>query len=112
MGIGNGRTVGLALRFLQVHHVRLPAEQVQIVTPSCYWDRRGRRTRRRRAFSVAGQTKCSGNASYTQMERTVRHPFDQTILICSLDHFEAAYVTNPWTEQNFPNTYDSLAHRQ
>jgi hypothetical protein len=37
-------------------------------------------------------------------------PFDQTILICSPDHFEVAYVINPLIKRNFPNTYDSLAH--
>jgi N-dimethylarginine dimethylaminohydrolase len=36
----------------------------------------------------------------------------QTILMCPPDHFEIAYVINPWMEGQFANTDDSLAHRQ
>ncbi len=36
----------------------------------------------------------------------------QTILMCPPDHFEVAYVINPWMEGHFANTNDGLAHRQ
>lgn len=36
----------------------------------------------------------------------------QTILMCPPDHFEVAYVINPWMEGHFANTDDRLAHRQ
>jgi N-dimethylarginine dimethylaminohydrolase len=36
----------------------------------------------------------------------------QTILMCPPDHFEIAYVINPWMEGQFANTDDGLAHRQ
>ena len=36
----------------------------------------------------------------------------QTILMCPPDHFEIAYVINPWMEGQFANTDDRLAHRQ
>jgi N-dimethylarginine dimethylaminohydrolase len=36
----------------------------------------------------------------------------QTILMCPPDHFEIAYVINPWMEGQFANTDDALAHRQ
>ena len=36
----------------------------------------------------------------------------QTILMCPPDHFEIAYVINPWMEGQFANTNDTLAHRQ
>lgn len=36
----------------------------------------------------------------------------QTILMCPPDHFEIAYVINPWMEGHFANTDDALAHRQ
>ena len=36
----------------------------------------------------------------------------QTILMCPPDHFEIAYVINPWMEGHFANTDNSLAHRQ
>ncbi len=39
-------------------------------------------------------------------------PSPQTILMCPPDHFEIAYVINPWMEGHFANTDDSLAHRQ
>jgi N-dimethylarginine dimethylaminohydrolase len=32
--------------------------------------------------------------------------------MCPPDHFEIAYVINPWMEGHFANTDDSLAHRQ
>lgn len=38
--------------------------------------------------------------------------FRQTILMCPPDHFEVAYVINPWMEGHFANTNDALAHRQ
>jgi N-dimethylarginine dimethylaminohydrolase len=38
--------------------------------------------------------------------------FRQTILMCRPDHFEVAYVINPWMEGHFANTNDALAHRQ
>jgi len=38
--------------------------------------------------------------------------FPQTILMCPPDHFEVAYVINPWMEGHFANTDDALAHRQ
>jgi hypothetical protein len=65
-----------------------------------------------RSSVMAGQTKCSGNAFLHADGKDCKTPFDQTILICPPDYFKVAYVINPWTEQNFPNTYDSLAHRQ
>lgn len=36
----------------------------------------------------------------------------QTILMCPPNHFEIAYVINPWMEGQFANTDDALAHRQ
>lgn len=36
----------------------------------------------------------------------------QTILMCPPDHFEIAYVINPWMEGQFANTDDHLARRQ
>lgn len=36
----------------------------------------------------------------------------QTVLMCPPDHFEVAYVINPWMEGHFANTNDSLAHQQ
>ncbi len=36
----------------------------------------------------------------------------QTILMCPPDHFEIAYVINPWMEGQFANTDDALTHRQ
>jgi len=36
----------------------------------------------------------------------------QTILMCPPDHFEIAYVINPWMEGHFANTDDGLAQRQ
>jgi N-dimethylarginine dimethylaminohydrolase len=36
----------------------------------------------------------------------------QTILMCPPDHFEIAYVINPWMKGHFANTDDGLAHRQ
>jgi len=39
-------------------------------------------------------------------------PSTQTILMCPPDHFEIAYVINPWMEGHFANTDDGLAHRQ
>jgi len=36
----------------------------------------------------------------------------QKILMCPPDHFEIAYVINPWMEGQFANTDDALAHRQ
>ncbi len=36
----------------------------------------------------------------------------QTILMCPPDHFEIAYVINPWMEGHFAKTDDPLAHRQ
>ncbi|MHB8883815.1 MAG: dimethylarginine dimethylaminohydrolase family protein [Methylovirgula sp.] len=36
----------------------------------------------------------------------------QTILMCPPDHFEIAYVINPWMEGQFANTDDQLAQRQ
>lgn len=38
--------------------------------------------------------------------------FTQAILMCPPDHFEVAYVINPWMEGQFANTDDALAHRQ
>lgn len=38
--------------------------------------------------------------------------FPQVILMCPPDHFEVAYVINPWMEGHFANTDDALAHRQ
>ena len=32
----------------------------------------------------------------------------QTILMCPPDHFEIAYVINPWMEGHFANTNNSL----
>ncbi len=39
-------------------------------------------------------------------------PSLQTILMCPPDHFEIAYVINPWMEGHFANTDDGLAHKQ
>jgi N-dimethylarginine dimethylaminohydrolase len=39
-------------------------------------------------------------------------PFPQTVLMCPPDHFEVAYVINPWMEGHFANTNDALAQRQ
>jgi arginine dihydrolase len=36
----------------------------------------------------------------------------QTILMCPPDHFEIAYVINPWMEGQFANTSDTLARQQ
>lgn len=36
----------------------------------------------------------------------------QTILMCPPDHFEVAYVINPWMEGHFAKTDDALAQRQ
>ncbi len=36
----------------------------------------------------------------------------QTILMCPPDHFEVAYVINPWMEGHFAKTSDSVAHAQ
>jgi N-dimethylarginine dimethylaminohydrolase len=36
----------------------------------------------------------------------------QTILMCGPDHFEVAYVINPWMEHGLANTDDGLAHKQ
>lgn len=36
----------------------------------------------------------------------------RTILMCPPDHFEVAYVINPWMEGHFTNTDDRLADRQ
>jgi len=38
--------------------------------------------------------------------------FSQTILMCPPDHFEVAYVINPWMEGRVASTDDALAHRQ
>jgi N-dimethylarginine dimethylaminohydrolase len=36
----------------------------------------------------------------------------QTILMCPPDHFEVAYVINPWMEGHFAKTSDAAAHAQ
>src|ERR1700753_4058010 len=36
----------------------------------------------------------------------------QTILMCPPDHFEVAYVINPWMEGQFAKTDNRLAQRQ
>jgi N-dimethylarginine dimethylaminohydrolase len=36
----------------------------------------------------------------------------QTILMCPPDHFEVAYVINPWMEGQFAKTSDTVAHQQ
>jgi N-dimethylarginine dimethylaminohydrolase len=36
----------------------------------------------------------------------------QTILMCPPDHFEVAYVINPWMEGQFAKTSDAVAHQQ
>jgi N-dimethylarginine dimethylaminohydrolase len=38
--------------------------------------------------------------------------FAQTILMCPPDHFEVAYVINPWMEGHFAKTSDIIAHDQ
>lgn len=52
----------------------------------------------------------------TKPGRSVKQDFmtsaPQTILMCPPDHFEIAYVINPWMEGQFANTDDRLAHRQ
>jgi len=39
-------------------------------------------------------------------------PSPQTILMCPPDHFEVAYVINPWMEGHFAKTSDAVAHAQ
>jgi hypothetical protein len=36
-------------------------------------------------------------------------PFQQTILMCLLDHFETAYVINPWVEGSSDGLNPDLA---
>ncbi|MCI0600357.1 MAG: nitrate reductase, partial [Beijerinckiaceae bacterium] len=38
--------------------------------------------------------------------------FPQTILMCPPDHFEVAYVINPWMVGQFANTSGAVARRQ
>ena len=45
-------------------------------------------------------------------QQGVMAKFSQTILMCPPDHFEVAYVINPWMEGELANTDPNIARRQ